>query len=236
VKRKEILSLVAIALVIVLLSVFGYIGFPLGTYDLVPAVRTLDLSYNLDGGNYVIYELVARDTSKAPETEETEENDTILKPGVLTDENYTETEEEVGEILGITDEDVISTVMVMQYRLYNFGITPYTISLEGNGRIRGEFANNGVENSLSHTRGVLSMARSSAMDSAGSQFFIMHADGDFLDGDYAAFGLVLGGIDAVDLIASVPTNSSDKPMTDQVMREVFVQTYGKTYEFTKLED
>jgi len=142
VKRKEILSLVAIALVIVLLSVFGYIGFPLGTYDLVPAVRTLDLSYNLDGGNYVIYELVARDTSKAPETEETEENDTILKPGVLTDENYTETEEEVGEILGITDEDVISTVMVMQYRLYNFGITPYTISLEGNGRIRGEFANN----------------------------------------------------------------------------------------------
>ena len=102
--------------------------------------------------------------------------------------------------------------------------------------IRGEFANNGVENSLSHTRGVLSMARSSAMDSAGSQFFIMHADGDFLDGDYAAFGLVLGGIDAVDLIASVPTNSSDKPMTDQVMREVFVQTYGKTYEFTKLED
>ena len=102
--------------------------------------------------------------------------------------------------------------------------------------IRGEFANNGVENSLSHARGVLSMARSSAMDSAGSQFFIMHADGNFLDGDYAAFGLVLGGIDAVDLIASVPTNSSDKPMTDQVMREVFVQTYGKTYEFTKLED
>jgi len=102
--------------------------------------------------------------------------------------------------------------------------------------IRGEFANNGVENNLSHTRGVLSMARSSAMDSAGSQFFIMHADSDFLDGDYAAFGLVLGGIEAVDVIASVPTNSSDKPMTDQVMREVFVQTYGKTFEFTKLED
>jgi len=102
--------------------------------------------------------------------------------------------------------------------------------------IRGEFANNGVENSLSHTRGVLSMARSSAMDSAGSQFFIMHMDNDFLDGDYAAFGLVLGGIETVDLIASVPTNSSDKPMTDQVMRDVYVETYGKTYEFTKLED
>ena len=102
--------------------------------------------------------------------------------------------------------------------------------------IRGEFKNNGVENALSHTRGVLSMARSSAMDSAGSQFFIMHADNDYLDGDYAAFGLVLGGIETVDLIASVPTNSSDKPMTDQVMREVYVETYGKTYEFTKLED
>ena len=102
--------------------------------------------------------------------------------------------------------------------------------------IRGEFANNGVENALSHTRGVLSMARSSAMDSAGSQFFIMHADNDYLDGDYAGFGLVLGGIETVDLIASTPTNSNDRPMTDQVMRTVYVETYGKEYTFTKLED
>ena len=102
--------------------------------------------------------------------------------------------------------------------------------------IRGEFANNGVQNDLSHTRGVLSMARSSAMDSAGSQFFIMHADNDYLDGDYAGFGLVLGGIETVDLIASVPTNSNDKPMTEQVMRTVYVETYGKAYSFTKLED
>ena len=102
--------------------------------------------------------------------------------------------------------------------------------------IKGEFSNNGVENALSHTRGVLSMARSSAMDSAGSQFFIMHADNDYLDGDYAAFGLVLGGIETVDLIASVPTNSNDKPMTEQVMREVYVETYGQEYAFTKLED
>jgi len=102
--------------------------------------------------------------------------------------------------------------------------------------IKGEFANNGVENSLSHTRGVLSMARSSAMDSAGSQFFIMHADSDYLDGDYAAFGEVLGGIETVDKIASVQTDGSDKPRTEQAMREVFVQTYGKTYEFTKLDD
>lgn len=102
--------------------------------------------------------------------------------------------------------------------------------------IKGEFKNNGVENPLSHVRGVLSMARSSAMDSAGSQFFIMHADSDYLDGDYAAFGLVLGGLETVDLIASQPTNSSDKPMSDQTMRTVYVETYGQTYEFTKLDD
>ena len=102
--------------------------------------------------------------------------------------------------------------------------------------IKGEFKNNGVENALSHTRGVLSMARSSAMDSAGSQFFIMHADSTYLDGDYAAFGLVLGGIETVDLIASQPTNSSDKPMSDQVMRTAYVETYGQEYAFTKLED
>ena len=102
--------------------------------------------------------------------------------------------------------------------------------------IRGEFTNNGVQNDLSHTRGVLSMARSSAMDSAGSQFFIMHADNDYLDGDYAAFGLVLGGIETVDLIASVPTDSSDKPRNEQAMRTVYVETYGKTYTFTRLED
>ena len=102
--------------------------------------------------------------------------------------------------------------------------------------IRGEFSNNGVENSLSHVRGVLSMARSSAMDSAGSQFFIMHADSDYLDGDYAAFGMVLGGMETVDVIASVLTNSSDKPMTDQTMRTVYVETYGQEYPFTKLDD
>ena len=102
--------------------------------------------------------------------------------------------------------------------------------------IKGEFSANGVENELSHVRGVLSMARSSAMDSAGSQFFIMHADSDYLDGQYAGFGHVLGGIETVDLIASQPTNSSDKPMSDQVMRTVYVETYGQEYAFTKLED
>ena len=102
--------------------------------------------------------------------------------------------------------------------------------------IRGEFSSNGVENDLSHVRGVLSMARSTSNDSAGSQFFIMHADSDYLDGQYAAFGMVLGGLDTVDVIASVPTDSNDKPRTEQVMRTVYVETYGKTYTFTKLED
>ena len=103
--------------------------------------------------------------------------------------------------------------------------------------IKGEFANNGVENNISHVRGAISMARAAySMDSADSQFFIMHADGEHLDGDYAAFGMVLGGIETVDLIASVQTDNNDKPRTEQAMREVFVQTYGQTYEFTKLED
>ena len=102
--------------------------------------------------------------------------------------------------------------------------------------IKGEFASNGVENNLSHTRGVISMARSSAKDSAGSQFFIMHADSAYLDGEYAAFGMVLGGIETVDLIASQPTNSNDCPMNEQAIRTVYVETYGQTYEFTKLED
>jgi len=102
--------------------------------------------------------------------------------------------------------------------------------------IKGEFTSNGWENNLSHTRGVLSMARSAAKDSAGSQFFIMHADSTYLDGEYAAFGMVLGGIETVDLIASQPTNSSDRPMNDQTIRTVYVETYGNTYAFTKLED
>ena len=100
--------------------------------------------------------------------------------------------------------------------------------------IKGEFSANGVENDLSHKRGVLSMARSSDMDSAGSQFFIMHADSDFLDGNYAAFGFVLNGMDEVDVIASVPTDSSDKPRADQQIRTIWVETFGKEYTFTKI--
>lgn len=95
--------------------------------------------------------------------------------------------------------------------------------------IKGEFSANGVDNSLSHERGVISMARAMAYDSAGSQFFICHADSQFLDGQYAAFGKVIKGMDVVDAIASVKTNSQDKPLQDQVIDSIRVDTFGVEY-------
>jgi len=95
--------------------------------------------------------------------------------------------------------------------------------------IRGEFSRNGFKNSLKHSRGVLSMARSSAPDSAGSQFFIMHEDSPHLDGSYAAFGCVTEGLDVVDAIAAVETDSEDRPKTDQRMAKVTVETFGIVY-------
>lgn len=86
--------------------------------------------------------------------------------------------------------------------------------------IKGEFASNGVTNDLKHTRGVLSMARTSVPDSASSQFFIMHEDAPHLDGEYAAFGKVTEGMDAVDKIASAPTDSQDKPITPVVIQTI----------------
>ena len=88
--------------------------------------------------------------------------------------------------------------------------------------IKGEFASNGVTNTLSHTRGVISMARSQKKDSASSQFFICHADAKYLDGDYAAFGKVIEGMDVVDEIAGVKTNFNDKPLVDVVMESVTI--------------
>ena len=86
--------------------------------------------------------------------------------------------------------------------------------------IKGEFAINGVKNDISHKRGVISMARSQNYNSAGSQFFICHADATFLDGQYAAFGKVISGIDVVDEIAAVKTNFSDKPLEDQIIKTI----------------
>ncbi len=90
--------------------------------------------------------------------------------------------------------------------------------------IKGEFSANGVDNPISHKRGVISMARAMDPDSAGSQFFIMHADADYLDGQYAAFGHVVSGMDVVDRIAGVRTNrwAGDRPYEDQVMETVRV--------------
>ncbi|MDR0986269.1 MAG: peptidylprolyl isomerase [Ruminococcus sp.] len=89
-------------------------------------------------------------------------------------------------------------------------------------KIKGEFRSNGVKNDLKHTRGVLSMARAQNKDSASSQFFIMHADASYLDGEYAAFGRIIEGMEAVDEIAATVTGANDRPVTPQVMKKVYI--------------
>ncbi len=95
--------------------------------------------------------------------------------------------------------------------------------------IRGEFSQNGFSNDLKHSAGVLSMARTMAPDSAGSQFFIMHQDSPHLDGAYAAFGKVTEGMDAVNRIAETATDYSDRPMEDQIMKTVTAECFGVEY-------
>lgn len=95
--------------------------------------------------------------------------------------------------------------------------------------IKGEFAQNGFENNLKHTAGVLSMARSGMPDSAGSQFFIMHKDAPHLDGSYAAFGMVTEGMETVNAIAETATDMADMPREPQVMVKVTVDTAGISY-------
>lgn len=95
--------------------------------------------------------------------------------------------------------------------------------------IKGEFSQNGFPNSLNHTEGVLSMARAMNPDSAGSQFFIMHKDAPHLDGAYAAFGKVIEGMDVVNKIADVRTDYSDRPMKEQKIKEMTVETFGEEY-------
>ncbi len=103
--------------------------------------------------------------------------------------------------------------------------------------IKGEFLYNGIKNDLRHKRGVLSMARSSSPNSAGSQFFIMHQDAKHLDGQYAAFGKVISGMDVVDAIASVKTGANDRPKEEQKIASIVVDTKGETYpEPNKLPD
>lgn len=95
--------------------------------------------------------------------------------------------------------------------------------------IKGEFSSNGFKNDLAHKAGVLSMARSMMPDSAGSQFFIMHKDSPHLDGEYAAFGKVIEGIDIIDKIANVKTDRADRPVEEEKMKKVTVETFGENY-------
>lgn len=95
--------------------------------------------------------------------------------------------------------------------------------------IKGEFLQNGFPNSLNHTEGVLSMARAMSPNSAGSQFFIMHKDAPHLDGAYAAFGKVIEGMENVNKIADVRTDYSDRPMKEQKIKAMTVETFGEEY-------
>lgn len=110
------------------------------------------------------------------------------------------------------------------------GGDPEGIGIGGPGySIKGEFNDNGFRNDLKHTAGVLSMARAMDPNSAGSQFFIMHVDYPYLDGQYAAFGKVTEGMEVVDRIANTRTDRDDRPYEDQVMEEVTVDTFGVDY-------
>ena len=118
---------------------------------------------------------------------------------------------------GLTFHRVISGFMIQ-------GGCPLGTGTGGPGHtIKGEFKSNGVDNPIRHTRGVISMARSMMPNSAGSQFFIMHKDAPHLDGQYAAFGKVVEGIEVVDEIAAVDTDYSDKPKTPVVMKKVTIE-------------
>lgn len=124
---------------------------------------------------------------------------------------------------GVIFHRVISGFMIQ-------GGDPNGVGTGGPGySIKGEFERNGFKNELKHEAGVLSMARSMLPNSAGSQFFIMHKDAPHLDGSYAAFGKVIEGMDVVNKIAEVPTDSMDKPLDDQRMKKVTVDTNGVNF-------
>lgn len=101
--------------------------------------------------------------------------------------------------------------------------------------IKGEFGANGFKNPISHKRGVISMARTNIPDSAGSQFFICHQDSEFLDNNYAAFGMVTEGIEIVDSIAETPTNDNDKPINDIIIDSITIDNDVKLADFEKLK-
>jgi len=121
---------------------------------------------------------------------------------------------------GLTFHRVIKNFMIQ-------GGDPMGNGMGGPGySIKGEFNENGFSNGLKHTRGVLSMARTRDMDSAGSQFFIMHEDSETLDGKYASFGIVTEGLEVVDKIVEVPVNKDDKPLEDIVIKSITIELNG----------
>ena len=129
---------------------------------------------------------------------------------------------------GLTFHRVIPGFMIQ-------GGDPKGIGMGGPGYcIKGEFAANGVDNPLKHTYGVLSMARSMMPDSAGSQFFIMTSDSPHLDGQYAAFGKVLEGMDVAEDVVKTQRDASDKPLEPQVMASIRVETFGQVYPFEQI--
>ena len=124
---------------------------------------------------------------------------------------------------GLTFHRVIYGIMIQ-------GGCPEGTGMGGPGyQIKGEFSANGFKNELKHTEGVLSMARSMMPDSAGSQFFIMHKTSPHLDGQYAAFGKVIEGMDAVNEIAECDTDFSDRPLDDQIILKAEAETFGVDY-------
>lgn len=157
--------------------------------------KTTDfVKIEMENGDVIVVEL---DAAAAPITVENFKN--------LVAENFYD---------GLIFHRVISGFMIQ-------GGDPQGTGMGGSKRtIKGEFRINGVNNPISHERGVISMARSQFYNSASSQFFICHADAKFLDGQYAAFGRVVEGMDAVDRIASVRTDAGDRPLDTQRMKKV----------------
>ena len=231
--QQRLKKLIAIVLItaVILIAIFGVI------YALTHRDYKVNNAAANNAANTVPTEFTATSTS-----EFAQENDPIvtitmedgsqivlqLYPSVApnTVANFVTLAQE-GYYDGLIFHRVISGFMVQ-------GGDPTGTGMGGPGyTIKGEFSGNGFENNISHKRGVISMARSSAPDSAGSQFFIMHADSAYLDGQYAAFGEVISGIETVDAIAAVKTDGSDRPLTDVVIKSITVDTKGVDYTVEK---
>lgn len=179
------------------------------------------------------------DTSKNPVVNHGEENDpvatiTMEDGGVIEIQLYAKTAPNTvrnfislankGFYDGVIFHRIIPGFMIQ-------GGDPEGSGMGGPGySIRGEFSSNGIENTLKHERGVISMARSQENDSAGSQFFIMHQAAPHLDGLYAGFGKVISGIENVDKIVEVERDKSDRPLTEQRIQSIKVDTKGVTFE------